>query len=355
MLKKFLCALGVLALGLGEAQAAIVGPLPYTLTNGTTADAGQVMANFNKIVNDVNTNVIFPSFSQQNYYAADSGSANAIVVTLSPAPTSYVAGMVVNAKIAANNTGATTINANGLGTQNAVNLNGSALKSQQVLAGMVAQFIYDGSQFQLNSLSPLGIRQAAVSRTSQIFTAPGAWTFTVPVGVYFVTLEAWGAGGGGGGSSGGGFFAGGGASGAYGKSLLTVNPGDIISGVLGTGGTGGTNAPTVGGAGGSTTVLLNAVLQGTATGGPGGLAAAGAGAFGGIGQNVAGTWAISMTGDSGVGGQTAGPSGGSSPRGGVGGKLVTGGCQTGGNPGGGGSGSTAAGCGGGNGWVYIEY
>lgn len=35
----------------------IINALPYNLTNGTTADASQVMADFNEIVNDVNTNV----------------------------------------------------------------------------------------------------------------------------------------------------------------------------------------------------------------------------------------------------------------------------------------------------------
>lgn len=34
----------------------IINALPYTLTNGTTADATQVMANFNQIVNNVNAN-----------------------------------------------------------------------------------------------------------------------------------------------------------------------------------------------------------------------------------------------------------------------------------------------------------
>ncbi|MDE2097907.1 MAG: hypothetical protein KGL39_11710 [Patescibacteria group bacterium] len=34
----------------------IVGSLPYNLTNGTTADASQVMANFDQILNNVNTN-----------------------------------------------------------------------------------------------------------------------------------------------------------------------------------------------------------------------------------------------------------------------------------------------------------
>src|SRR6516164_6675368 len=37
-------------------QAQIIGTLPYTLTNGQVADANQVMANFNTIVNSTNAN-----------------------------------------------------------------------------------------------------------------------------------------------------------------------------------------------------------------------------------------------------------------------------------------------------------
>ena len=34
----------------------IIGALPFNLQNGQTADATQVMANFNEIVNDTNSN-----------------------------------------------------------------------------------------------------------------------------------------------------------------------------------------------------------------------------------------------------------------------------------------------------------
>jgi len=39
-----------------SAQAQIVGSLPYNFTNGSTADATQVMANYNYIVSQVNAN-----------------------------------------------------------------------------------------------------------------------------------------------------------------------------------------------------------------------------------------------------------------------------------------------------------
>jgi hypothetical protein len=48
-------------------------------------------------------------------YAVDTGAANALVVTLATSPASYVAGLRISAKVAATNTGASTVNANALG------------------------------------------------------------------------------------------------------------------------------------------------------------------------------------------------------------------------------------------------
>lgn len=337
------------------AQAAIVGPLPFTLTNGSVADASQVMANFNKIVNDVNNNVIFPSFTQQNYYAVDNGSANTLVVTLSPAPSQYVPGMVINVKVAAANTGASTINANVLGSQNVVNVNGSPLKSQQLLSGAVAQLVYDGVQFELLNLTPLAVRQSAVSRTTVTVTASGAWTFTIPVGVYAVQVEQWGGGGGGGGGTGSSADSGAGGSGAYGLSLLTVNPGDVLSGVIGAGGVGGTTGGTAGTTGGATTLLVNGSTLCTTNGGVGAASGniVGGGALGG---SASGTSCLQLTGSTGSPGFSGfnGGIGGTAPRGGVGGAPGSG---SGGNPGGGGGGAggnTVGGAGAG-GWIFLEY
>ena len=55
MIRKIILTLFLSLLSF-SAQAQIVGSLPYNLTNGTTADASQVMANFNAIVTGVNTN-----------------------------------------------------------------------------------------------------------------------------------------------------------------------------------------------------------------------------------------------------------------------------------------------------------
>ncbi|MCB9276561.1 MAG: T9SS type A sorting domain-containing protein [Lewinellaceae bacterium] len=80
------------------------------------------------------------------------------------------------------------------------------------------------------------------AQASQTYSAPGTYTFTVPAGVYTVSVQCWGGGGGGsdrengidnadgGGGGGGGGFAGG---------LLNVTPGDDIDITVGGGGDGG--------------------------------------------------------------------------------------------------------------------
>jgi hypothetical protein len=77
-------------------------------------------------------------------YAVDSGSANAIVLTMTPAITSYVDGFPINFKAAANNTGATTININGVG---AVALQGAAgaLQGGEIVAGKTYEGNYNAT------------------------------------------------------------------------------------------------------------------------------------------------------------------------------------------------------------------
>ena len=64
-----------------------------------------------------------------------------------------------------------------------------------------------------------------------------SFTFTVPVGVTTVTVEAWGGGGRGGSRTSGSAAYGGGGGGAYSKSVLTVVPGDNYTVNVGQGST----------------------------------------------------------------------------------------------------------------------
>ena len=89
------------------ALAQIIPPLPVTLTNGTLADANQVMSNFNTIVTGVNTSAakngansditslsalstpISPAQGGSSVYTGtDSGGANAYVIA-APTPTGF--------------------------------------------------------------------------------------------------------------------------------------------------------------------------------------------------------------------------------------------------------------------------
>lgn len=69
------------------------------------------------------------------------------------------------------------------------------------------------------------------------FSTPGNYSWTVPEGVYAVTVEALGAGGGGGCSGAGSGGAGG--DGGYGKTTLSVVPGETYTVIIGAGGQGG--------------------------------------------------------------------------------------------------------------------
>lgn len=85
-------------------------------------------------------------------YAADTGAANAYVVTLSPALTAHVTGMPVRFKAAHANTGASTININGLGAVAIKKYSNTALNAGDIALGQIVEIVYDGTYYQLISL-----------------------------------------------------------------------------------------------------------------------------------------------------------------------------------------------------------
>lgn len=87
-------------------------------------------------------------------YAAG-GTANALTVTLDPAITSYADYLAIDVKVATTNTGATSIDVNGLGAK-AIKKRGTvSLEAGDLTAGDIVRLVYDGSNFQL-SLSASG-------------------------------------------------------------------------------------------------------------------------------------------------------------------------------------------------------
>lgn len=117
-------------------------------------------------------------------YAADTGTANTLAITLTPAPAAYQAGMMVEVNVANTNTGAATVNVNGLGAKS-VQFGGSALTAGQLIAGQIYSLIYDGTNFQLQS--PPGLAKGYIKAAGEL--APASGTITKGFNVSSVTFS----------------------------------------------------------------------------------------------------------------------------------------------------------------------
>ena len=104
-------------------------------------------------------------------YVEDAGAANALVVSLDFAPPSYVAGLELTVKVAAANTGATTINVNGLGAKAIQHTDGAALAEGDLVAGQLVKLIYSGSAFRLIGASETGIAAQATAAAASASAA----------------------------------------------------------------------------------------------------------------------------------------------------------------------------------------
>jgi hypothetical protein len=82
-------------------------------------------------------------------YAADAQANDTYVITLSPVPTAYATGMQVIFKANTANTGAATLNVNGLGAVTIVKAVNTALANNDILANMFCLCVHDGTNFVL--------------------------------------------------------------------------------------------------------------------------------------------------------------------------------------------------------------
>jgi hypothetical protein len=83
-------------------------------------------------------------------YATDSVGSDSYAITLSPAPTAYTTGMLIVFKAGAANTGACTVNVNGLGAKALYSLNdGATPPDNYIETGSIVVAVYDGTQFQM--------------------------------------------------------------------------------------------------------------------------------------------------------------------------------------------------------------
>ena len=347
--------------------------------------------------------------------ATETGVANAYVIALTPPITAYTTGLTVKFVATEANTGASTLQVNGLTPAPALQWHGKDLVANTITAGAVVEAIYSGSVFEL--LNPPEVLPAQYGGTGtttglpsvgtsvgdlvelvdvggnpgwpavdgsqltnvygsngvKVYTASGTFTKAtdIPAGVTYVDVEVIGGGGGGGGvgatGAGEGAAGSGGGAGGYARKLLQVSAlGATETVTVGTGGAGGAVGFNQGSTGGTSS--FGALVS--ATGGVGGFStllypsAAGGGGSGANGD-------VNATGDGGEFGAivtasnySIGGNGGSSHLGGggVSGSSGTATTGTAGTTGGGGSGAYsgasqagAVGGAGGDGIVIVRW
>lgn len=122
--------------------------------NANVLDDGNLAGLVTQLTSAITT-IATGSVATPGYFSADSGSANAGVVTLSPVPANYaaLAGKVITVlKDSSDNSGAYTLNANALGAQPVV-LNGAALQAGMLPASCMFQVVWNNvaTRFELIS------------------------------------------------------------------------------------------------------------------------------------------------------------------------------------------------------------
>lgn len=175
-MKKLAAILGFYFWLVAHAAGGVTCTLPFTLTNGTTADATQVMANYNALVtcfanntaaSGVNADItsltalnvpLSTTVGGSNVYmgGTSTGSANAQVVATT-VPTGFALTNKARVVFIAGftNTGATQLNVNSQGLTNVFRMSPSgpqALTGGEIIANNVVEAIYDGTQFELLSV-----------------------------------------------------------------------------------------------------------------------------------------------------------------------------------------------------------
>lgn len=189
---------------------------------------------------------------------------NTITASITPSLTAYVAGQTFRFVSAGANTGAVTLNINGLGAKAVTKRGTSALTGSEIAASQVVEVVYDGTQFQLMPSAGSGALINVVSFSS------GSGTYTPTAGTNSVIVHLLGGGGGAGGcvaqTSNGGNASQGGSGGGYVVHRYTSGFSGLSYSV-GAAGTGGANSGANGGNGGDTT--FGALTAGGGIGGAG--------------------------------------------------------------------------------------
>jgi len=283
----------------------------YSLANTHTTQIAAAFTQANSsyaVANTANTavtNSATKTAIQQNSYTFvnDTGTTNAYVVSYTPSITTLFDGTIVSFKANTTNTGACTLNVNGLGASPIFGGGHVTLQSGEIvnsgfvevewntsLGGWVLLECTGGSVQVANATQSqqsvsLGQMNTALINikgiNAQVFTSNG--TFTIPAGVTSVKAIVVGGSGGAGGTTNGG--AGGGGAGGVVSYLTGLTAGLTISVIVGASGGAGSGTG-YGGTGGTSSISsgTQSITTLTATGGGGGSGAGAGGGTGGAGS-----------------------------------------------------------------------
>ncbi|NNV22640.1 DUF2793 domain-containing protein [Ochrobactrum pseudogrignonense] len=178
----------------------IVAPLDG---HGISLPDGRV---FEKVAGTYIEKIAIDAQSGKWSYGVTAGSANALTLSISPAPQSYVAGLIVRARISTTNTAAgPTLNVNGLGAKPIRYSNGRDVFAGELASGRDAVFYYDGAAFILmnpmlyfEKLAPKAARRwnaftpgVALSDISGVKSANSAQSIASITGVTYLSVSAY--------------------------------------------------------------------------------------------------------------------------------------------------------------------
>ena len=116
-------------------------------------------------------------------WVVDQGFVNTIIINPPKAATAYAPGESYIVKVAATNSGPTTVNLSGLGQRNLMTMTGSPLPAGSIFTNGVALIAYDGLQFQLLTSSQATISEQSLLHFGVDTGATNALVSTVTPGI----------------------------------------------------------------------------------------------------------------------------------------------------------------------------